>query len=402
VLLDRRRMGSEVTEAVFWATNDAVRVPGVRVLGSRKALAAFSLRGAKLHNAESDGDGSSTEAAADGGSSSSRGAATVEEDRVLRVATWNLLAPPYARNALERSQWRERVAAQQAQLAALDPDVAALQEFWTSSDENVELWSRWAAARDYALVVLPRTGGKQDGCATLVKTRLVAPDTASRCYGLGYDDWGDRVCLVVPLPSLGLVVGNTHWTFAHDNAWDPSMRRHQARKLAAALAGDARVVVLGDLNGDATDPALVALRARGYALGEPPRASHLAHTGALLKCDFVATRGLLRCCPHPLEAAATSGPPPEAAAPPAGAAVSAALIDSLVLHGDERALAVKPSPEYRVSDHLMLSATLPLGDARGRRAGGSAAHAAADHDDDGAAPPPGGPRRPGPSSSSPS
>ena len=246
--------------------------------------------------------------------------------RELRVATWNLLAPPYAKD-IEKDEWRSRLVSQQRQLEILGPDVAALQEFWVD-DEALKLWAEWAEAQNYSLVVLPRTRGKADGCATLVRADLLWRRT--RTYGLGYDDWGDRVCLVVPVG--GILFANTHWTFAHQNAWDPVMRRHQARKLTEHLDGTRRVVVLGDLNGEKSDPALQILQSAGFTLHDPHWnwKSHYAHTDQLLACDFIASKDL-----H---------------------------VDNVVLHGEATDLCPRPPPDFRVSDHLMLSATLHLDD----------------------------------------
>eukprot|EP00635_Sarcinochrysidales_sp_CCMP3193_P014386 CAMPEP_0118901008 /NCGR_PEP_ID=MMETSP1166-20130328/6885_1 /TAXON_ID=1104430 /ORGANISM="Chrysoreinhardia sp, Strain CCMP3193" /LENGTH=332 /DNA_ID=CAMNT_0006840165 /DNA_START=114 /DNA_END=1112 /DNA_ORIENTATION=+ len=326
-------MAQEVVSSnVFWASNGAVRLSAdeVRVYSGGG--------GGKGHRRKND---SSTDDDDD---------VVHQPPRRLRVATWNLLAPPYAtNNDLEKHEWRSRLASQQRQLEDVLPDVAALQEFWTASDEAVALWRRWAEDRDYALVVLPRTRGKADGCATLVRNDLLfrqsdgdddadadAVESGCEPYGLGYDDWGDRVCLCVPV--VGLLVCNTHFTFAHDNAWDPVMRRHQARKLAEHLAGR-RCLLLGDLNGEKHDPALRILQDHGFALHEP-RAddddipdwkSHYAHTHEFLACDFVATKGI----------------------PPA-------VVNDVTLHGDHGDLVPKKPPRFRVSDHLMLSATLDL------------------------------------------
>jgi len=277
--------------SVFWASNSAVRLDdaNVRVYGK---------------HTDSNVPG-------------------LERRRRLVVATWNLLAPPYA-NDVERQEWRSRLLSQQEQLEQISPDVAALQEFWTASPEALELWSAWAERREYALVVLPRTRGKSDGCATLVRSDLFKFSH----YGVGYADWGDRVCLVCDVG--GLRVCNTHWTFSHDNAWDPVMRKHQARKLAEHLCPSSSVVVLGDLNGERSDPALRVLQDAGFSLHDPDRRdwkSHYAHTNEFLACDFVATRGTC-------------------------------AVSSVAIHGDNLDIAPKPPPLFRVSDHLMLSATI--------------------------------------------
>ncbi|KAJ8602164.1 hypothetical protein CTAYLR_003519 [Chrysophaeum taylorii] len=243
----------------------------------------------------------------------------------LRVGTWNLLAPAYAKG-LENTEWRARLARQQEVVDAQGLDVVALQEFWVAHAESVDAWATFAAERSMALFVLGRTRGKADGCATLVKSHLLGDEP----FGLHYDDWGDRVCLVVPL--VDVVVCNTHWTFAHDNDWDPVMRRHQARKLTSFAnrdLKDKRVIVLGDLNGDVNDPAVSDFASSGWRLHLPRGewVSHRAHTGAMLACDFIASNATI-------------------------------LSEDCRVHGDPEDLFPASSP--RVSDHNMVSATLHL------------------------------------------
>lgn len=258
------------------------------------------------------------------GTSSAESTNTSKAIDSLRVATWNLLAPAYAKG-LEHSEWRARLERQQAALDR-DLDVIALQEFSVSHAPSMAAWDEWAKARDYRLFVLARTHGKADGCATLVKRGLVS----GQAYGVHYDDWGDRVCLMVPLRD-GIVACNTHWTFAHDNAWDPMMRYHQARKISSfieATLPQGPVFLVGDLNGDIADPAVTKL-AQSWTLHQPQGAwiSHRAHTGAYLACDFVATRQI-------------------------------DTVSDVMVHGDKADLVPREPPDFRISDHNMVSATL--------------------------------------------
>lgn len=255
----------------------------------------------------------------------------------LRVVTWNLLAPVYARG-LEQDEWRSRLESQQSLLSSLhDVDVIALQEFWLN-EEAVESWHNWARQRDYTLFILARTRDKQDGCATMVKNRLVVDGRESGgggggedAFGLHYDDWGNRVALFVPLKD-GVVSCNTHWTFAHNNSWDPVMRIHQARKISNFVrntyGSSRRVFLAGDLNGGLDDPAIEQL-ALDWDIHQPEGSwvSHRAHTQTFLACDFVVTRNFdsVRDC---------------------------------VVHGDRQDLVMKDPPNFRVSDHNPVSATL--------------------------------------------
>jgi len=258
-----------------------------------------------------------------------RSCGIVPEQNELKVATWNLLAPPYSRIQYEREQWRARLEAQQRELEKVDADIAALQEFWCANEEAVHLWSEWATNKGYQLIILPRTRGKEDGCATLIRIKACSQIEA---YALSYDDWGDRVCLIVKI-APEIFVCNTHWTFSHNNSWDPIMRKHQARKLADHLLHlRARaILILGDLNGNQKDPALVHFAERGFRFYEPEATdwvSHYAHTNKFLACDFLSTRGLN------------------------------VKANSLTLHGQVVDLTPKKAPEFRVSDHLLLSATV--------------------------------------------
>ena len=163
------------------------------------------------------------------------------------------------------------------------------------------MWREFAASKGYVLHVCPRVDGKDDGCALLVR--------ASRCRAppeftaFTFGDWGSRVLQVCTLSLAGvsepLVLMHTHLTFPHASEHDPIMRRHQARKISELTRRQsAPCVVFGDLNGDVDDPALRVLTSLG-GLTPLPRTtadgsrwvSHVAHTGALMACDLVLTRG---------------------------------------------------------------------------------------------------------------
>ena len=222
----------------------------------------------------------------------------------LSVLTWNLLAPCYIRAGESAAQTQARQVGQQALLAREGPDVITLQEFWHWDAAYVRRWHAWSDAHGYTMFTLPRTSFKRDGCCTLVRSRLVRPRPASdAACGFGFNDWGDRVVLMVHVclgdgDETGLLVCNTHWTFPHPNDHDPVMRVHQSRKLCDVLDehfGGAPVVVAGDLNGAADDAAVAALQHRGFQLNAAATGAHThyTHNKTWIACDYVATRG---CC----------------------------------------------------------------------------------------------------------
>lgn len=257
-------------------------------------------------------------AAVHGGGGSGQGHVAVS------LMSYNLLAPPYRRRETEVADgsWRPRVLRQIEEVAAADADIVGLQEFWHCSEPYVSLWRRFAEARGYTLFISPRTGEKQDGCGLLLRTAAPedAPDESERrrFIQLGeragrfphaepargfctcsYKDWGNRIVQLVEVSVCGrpLTLLHTHLTFPHASAHDPIMRKNQGRKLGElARSIDSPVLLLGDLNGDAADPALVEAALVGRltpmpgaleAPGTPPQwVSHVAHTGALMSCDL--------------------------------------------------------------------------------------------------------------------
>eukprot|EP00756_Hemistasia_phaeocysticola_P047010 Hpha_TRINITY_DN20893_c0_g1::TRINITY_DN20893_c0_g1_i1::g.85608::m.85608 len=221
----------------------------------------------------------------------------------LCVVTWNLWAPcwrrtevPGGRESSRREEWTTRVKAQQRTLRLQLPDIVFLQEWWHANDEYRELWEEFCRKERFVMFSSPRTGRKQDGVLTLVSKSL-AGGARLRTYGFG--DWGDRVAQLVELPASGLVLCNTHLTFPHRNEWDPQMRYHQARKLAAVLTSSvippyAQLILAGDLNGERGDtPVELLFRAARLT----PQAasggwvSHLNHMGEKVGYDFIAVRG---------------------------------------------------------------------------------------------------------------
>ena len=226
----------------------------------------------------------------------------------LKLMSWNLLAPPYRRFRDGRREteasWRARMEEQIGQAAAADADVIGLQEFWVENEAFVASWSEFASSRGYTMHVVPRTDGKRDGCAMLVRL----PSSDCRFSAYTYKDWGSRILQVAELTFNGqpLTLMQTHLTFPHASAHDPPMRRQQGRKLAELTrARSEPLCVFGDLNGDVDDDAVRVLTTLG-GLRAPPQpeptageeagdwVSHVAHTGDLMACDLVLTKG--DCC----------------------------------------------------------------------------------------------------------
>lgn len=223
----------------------------------------------------------------------------------LKLLSWNLLAPPYNRRGETEVMWQAR-AAQQIQYARdANADVIGLQEFWVHAP-YAEMWRAFASAHGYTMHVCPRTNGKRDGCAMLVRL----PRAAVSFSAFTYDDWGSRILQVAEL-TIGaqresLTLMQTHLTFPHQSAHDPPMRRQQARKLAELVrTSHSPCCVFGDLNGDLSDPAVSVLTSLG-GLKPPPApdeslagagaewVSHIAHTDELMACDLVLSRGACR------------------------------------------------------------------------------------------------------------
>ena len=220
----------------------------------------------------------------------------------LRLLSWNLLATPYVRPRGSESEHAslERLQQQLALVADADADVIGLQEFWCTSPHLVEKWQTFAAKHGYIMHVCRRVDGKLDGCAMLVRASIC--DEPPQFTAYTYGDWGSRVLQVCTLRGLTLL--QTHLTFPHESEHDPVMRYHQARKIAELTREmNAPTVLFGDLNGDPTDPAVQTLTTLGGLRAHPPLpgvadgaswVSHVAHTGALMQCDLVLTRGACR------------------------------------------------------------------------------------------------------------
>lgn len=224
--------------------------------------------------------------------------ATLERGRNLKVATWNLLAPPYFRvgGGLREShfpdRWRRRLTEQIEIVGQFDADVILLQEFWFDEPEVFDCW-RSHFAPDYAFFGSPRTRSKEDGVLTMVRYAWLDTDTFEM-RTISFDDWGDRVASVLRLGNSLPTIVNTHLTFPHRNAHDPVMRKAQAKKLSEYLLTEwpggygSAIVIGGDLNGDVYDPACRLLHENGFIPHTREHfVSHISHRGDHMGCDFV-------------------------------------------------------------------------------------------------------------------
>ncbi|CAM9175264.1 unnamed protein product [Phaeothamnion confervicola] len=270
---------------------------------------------------------------------------------VLRLSTFNLLAPCYKRITVTptatagaamspisllspraaavapesqfRSLWRRRVSDTvdfiSSELA--DSDILAFQEYWFDSPHYHGIF-RESLEPAYNFHALRRSGGKVDGVAVLLKRGRF--DVLGR-RGLSLGDFGNRVALLLHLRIRGaaagnavaasdgscggygggdgsageteLLVVNTHLTFPH-NAEDRAAQVRQIQRLTAGVDAYRRergvpaatpTLLVGDLNADENDPVCEYLRASGFcgAWAEAKAAS----TAAVSAPPVVPSRG---------------------------------------------------------------------------------------------------------------
>ena len=152
----------------------------------------------------------------------------------LKLLSWNLLATPYVRpNRESEDEGLTRAKKQIEYVRQHSADIIGLQEFWHASERLVGLWEDYAKGAGYILHLCPRTDGKRDGNALLIRASLCTAAPTFKAFH--YNDWGSRVVQSAHLELVGgqsLCVLQTHLTFPHSSAHDPVMRRHQGRKLA--------------------------------------------------------------------------------------------------------------------------------------------------------------------------
>jgi len=168
----------------------------------------------------------------------------------LHVATLNI------RNMADR--WPERLPLLLADMAALQPDVLALQEviFPMHQDRLIG-----AAGEGHYRAVRGWAGRPEYGNSLLVREPLVAEDVER--VDLGLRRAALRVSVGLPGGGRPLVVV----THLHHEVNGASERDEQARQLLDWLDGAPAVeaqVVMGDFNADPREPASVRMRAAGF------------------------------------------------------------------------------------------------------------------------------------------
>jgi endonuclease/exonuclease/phosphatase family metal-dependent hydrolase len=168
----------------------------------------------------------------------------------LHVATLNI------RNMADR--WPERLPLLLADMAALQPDVVALQEviFPMHQDRLIG-----AGGEGHYRAVRGWAGRPEYGNSLLVREPLVAEDVER--VDLGLRRSALRVSVGLPGGGRPLVVV----THLHHEVNDSSERDEQARQLLDWLDGAPAVgaqVVMGDFNAHPREPASVRMRAAGF------------------------------------------------------------------------------------------------------------------------------------------
>jgi hypothetical protein len=280
-------------------------------------------------------------------SSSAAAVAAAALPHELSVLSLNLLSPGYFRKsdrsdkkkrveASHHAVWRARLAQEFVVLRDLGADVYMLQELWLKPDVSALMTE--VLGDGYALVAAQRTGKKEDGVALLVRTaawrvdaqRVVQfNDAGDRCLALalitpaGWGGGGDggggsggRDAAELSAPSdaaapPAVIVATTHLTYPTDVAYDQPIRQRQADEVVRhighfaaehGVGAVAPVVLGGDMNGPATDPAVRAFTDAGFVSafgavhGREAAITHLDHAGHAAGVDFVFYRSPPRRC----------------------------------------------------------------------------------------------------------
>lgn len=169
----------------------------------------------------------------------------MREPGALRVVTFNLLN--------DLTFWRERAPLIAAGLAALAPDVIAVQEVSLPLNN-----AAWLAAQlgGYSVHLCPKTGRRSEHEALAILTRLPTGDHATLAFGKQ-----GRVA-----QQLSLWQGRQRWTVCnahlHWSLRDDQARRRQVRRLLDWLPADAPSVICGDFNALPHYQAVAAMRER--------------------------------------------------------------------------------------------------------------------------------------------
>lgn len=311
--------GTSAGSHLVWRCPDHQRAPLSRMLGAARWSSLQQLPTLALA------------ACAMASSSAAAATASAAVPPELSVLSLNLLSPGYFRKAdrsdkkkrVEASHhavWRSRLAQEFVLLRDLGNDVAMLQELWYKPDAQALMTE--VLGDGYALVAAQRTGKKEDGVALLVRTaawRLGAQrvvqfnDAGDRCLALalitpagwgGGSSGGGGGAEPSPAPPA-VIVATTHLTYPTDVAYDRPIRQRQADEVVRhighfaaehGVAAVAPVVLGGDMNGPATDPAVRAFTDAGFVSafsavhGREAAITHLDHAGHAAGVDFIFWR----------------------------------------------------------------------------------------------------------------
>jgi len=236
---------------------------------------------------------------------------------ILRVLTYNMLAPCYFRLRTARGETRlesdfpvlyvERLRKIAAALLRLKADVLLLQEVWVGNKQYMQDMEA-LLGHMYTIHTCKRPRHKQDGVAILVTKFPLANGSTPRVvkttcmeYGLA----GQRVALIANLQlevdgrRSPLYLCNTHLTFPH-HSFDIAMRLTQARKLISWLRqlkerDPSGIFILGgDFNGH-NDNVTKALQKANFVSsfaavnGHEVRISHSSHRKDQVGVDYLWT-----------------------------------------------------------------------------------------------------------------
>lgn len=167
------------------------------------------------------------------------------EPGALRVVTFNLLN--------DLTFWDERAPLIVEHLAALAPDLIALQEVSLPSNN-----AAWLAGRlgGYSVHLCPKTGQRSEHEALAILSRLPVEDHATLAFGK-QGRVAQRVVLRHGADRWTFCNAHLHWSLRDDRA-----RRRQIFRLLDWLAPHAPTVVCGDFNAMPHYLAMEAMRQR--------------------------------------------------------------------------------------------------------------------------------------------
>lgn len=170
----------------------------------------------------------------------------------LRIATFNI------RNITDR--YRERKPLLGAAFAAIEPDLAGLQEVIFNEPRQDDFLAHQLPARDYQAVDARSGRHPNFGNAILVGAGELQAHDELR---LSHDRAAHRVLIALP-GQVMLWFANTH---LHHVPADPEVRAGQARAICAWMSDAPRAdaaIVVGDFNAPPFEPAYAIMREAGW------------------------------------------------------------------------------------------------------------------------------------------